>query len=342
MLLKCCLPAIVDQLNSSKLIQDRITTHLVKQLLLTCAVTLICGWVLRANLTNDCLKATDRNMQPAHTTRTNNAETKDQQRRPTTRIRSRYYTSTRGEYNTARAISSHRAMASAIAAADGVGGPLAADLELLERTQALVAAERSLTLTMEKVEPWLTSSISGKLAGDNSNPGHFEKRVRPIPTSMDQVKQVLAVSRNFASRTSAPAGWNPNAPVVGFSTPNPLPHQLRGGALAALQLERARQAEIDKKRKRQEEEEQAKDAKRQAEAATADMMDMEPSTPKNSNQTTDPKRKDIDGANRAKAPTGGPSRPRAATRTSQQNIQPTTMNLSDSSSSSSEEDSDDE
>ena len=233
-------------------------------------------------------------------------------------------------------------MTSTVSTANGAGSSTAADLELLEKTQALVAAERSLTLTMEKVEPWLTSSISGKLAGDNSNPGHFKKRVRPIPTSMDQVKQVLAVSRNFASRTSAPAGWNPNAPVVGFSTPNPLPHQLRGGSLAALQLERARQAEIDKKRKRQEEEEQAKDAKRQAEAATADMMDTEPSTPKNSNQTTDPKRKDVDGSNRAKAPTGGPSRPRAAARTSQQNIQPTTMNLSDSSSSSSEEDSDDE
>jgi hypothetical protein len=37
-----------------------------------------------------------------------------------------------------------------------------------------------------------------------------------------------------------------------------MPHQLRGGALAALELERARQAERDKKRKRQEEEEKVK------------------------------------------------------------------------------------
>ena len=33
MFIECCLPAIVDQLDSSKLIRDRITTHLVKQLL---------------------------------------------------------------------------------------------------------------------------------------------------------------------------------------------------------------------------------------------------------------------------------------------------------------------
>ena len=33
MLLKCCLPAIVDQLDSSRLIWDRIATHPMKQLL---------------------------------------------------------------------------------------------------------------------------------------------------------------------------------------------------------------------------------------------------------------------------------------------------------------------
>ena len=58
----------------------------------------------------------------------------------------------------------------------------------------------------------------------------------------------MAVARNLANRTSAPVGWNPMAPVIGFSTPNPMPHQLRGGALATLQLERAKQAESDKKR----------------------------------------------------------------------------------------------
>ena len=57
----------------------------------------------------------------------------------------------------------------------------------------------------------------------------------------------------MASRTSAPAGWNPQAPLTGFSTPNPLPHQLRGGVLAARQLEDAKQAERDEKRRKLEE-----------------------------------------------------------------------------------------
>ena len=109
-------------------------------------------------------------------------------------------------------------------------------LELLEKLQSVIQVEKALTETLERVEPWLRSSQS-------TNP-----RVRPLPTSLEQAEQVLAVARNLANRTSAPAGWNPMAPVIGFSTPNPMPHQLRGGALATLQLERAKQAEADKKR----------------------------------------------------------------------------------------------
>lgn len=103
--------------------------------------------------------------------------------------------------------------------------------------QALIKAERDLTDAIEQAEPWLSSSTS-------TTP------VRPLPTSMAQVEQVLALARNLSARTSAPAGWNPQAPVTGFATPNPLPHQLRGGALGTLQLERARAA----KRQRQEQE----------------------------------------------------------------------------------------
>lgn len=66
---------------------------------------------------------------------------------------------------------------------------------------------------------------------------------------MDQVNNVLALARIYASRTSAPAGWNPNAPAIGFSMPNPMPHQLRRGQLAALQLDQAKLAENEKKRK---------------------------------------------------------------------------------------------
>ena len=190
------------------------------------------------------------------------------------------------------------------------------DLSLLEKTQALIEIERSLTATIERVEPWLTSNTtSGKV--------HFERRVRPIPRSMDQVKQILAVSRNYASRTSAPAGWNPMAPVVGFSTPNPLPHQLRGGALAALQLERAREVENAKKRRRQEQEEEAKAAKKKAEA---EAMDVEENKAQKRSEPSS-------------RPTRAENQPRRA---SQQRAKPqqVDMNLSDSDDSSEESDED--
>lgn len=134
----------------------------------------------------------------------------------------------------------------------------------------MIELERSLTKSIEKVEPWLTTTASNNssivnIIGNNKSRAGIGARVRPIPTSMDEAQRVLAVARNFSGRTSAPAGWNPNAPVIGFSTPNPLPHQLRRGALAALELQRARQAERDKKRKRQEElqEEQNKEKEKQ-------------------------------------------------------------------------------
>lgn len=208
----------------------------------------------------------------------------------------------------------------------------ASDLRLLEKTQALMEVERSLTATLEKVEPWLrhnTTLTPSSMHG-------FGKRVRPLPTTMEQVQQVLAVARNYSSRTSAPAGWNPAAPVMGFATPNPLPHQLRGGALAALQLERARQEERSQKRKRREEEEEQAKAKKLAEESktkAATSQEEGTTAPSSSNQATDP-------AQNRPAMAGNPNPPplRRASRPQPQVIQ-TTMNLSDSSS---EEDSDDE
>ena len=35
--------------------------------------------------------------------------------------------------------------------------------------------------------------------------------------------------------------WDANLPVIGFARPTPLPHQLRGGALGAMQLKMARE-----------------------------------------------------------------------------------------------------
>lgn len=225
---------------------------------------------------------------------------------------------------------------------------------LLEKTQAMIKIERLLTLSMEKVEPWLTSNTTDpQYASRNSN---TVWRVRPVPSTMEQVEQVLAVARNLSTRTSAPAGWNPNAPVVGFSTPNPLPHQLRGGALGALELQRARQqlqekaaAEQKKRKQREEEEKLAKKQKleREKQEGSDDPMDLD------SSNRSDPKAMDA-ASHRPKTatpatvttrPTAATTAPRTLLATPQQAQQQlpvtaATMNLSDSSSS--EEDDDDD
>ena len=99
------------------------------------------------------------------------------------------------------------------------------DNGLLDRTTTIMEAEMALTRILEKVDPWLKAA--------DVNPHH--RRVRPIPSTMEEAKTILSVARNLSNRTSAPAGWNPGAPITNFATPNPLPNQLRGGALAALQ-----------------------------------------------------------------------------------------------------------
>ena len=224
-------------------------------------------------------------------------------------------------------------------------------LTLLRKTQALINVERSLTLTLAKVEPWLSISSSSSNNNNNTGVGNNNvpatkvgmKRVRPIPTTMEEVRHVLAVGRNYASRTSAPAGWNPNAPVVGFSTPNPLPHMLRGGTLAALQLEGAKQeaAEIDLKRKRQQEMElvaSAKKKKQKEQAAEEEGQDAA------NNHNQNKKRKDEEGANAAAAAAVAKRRLSQQQQQQQQQRQSiqmkvTSMNL-DSSSSSEDDDSD--
>lgn len=196
----------------------------------------------------------------------------------------------------------------------------ASSMSLLVKMQALIEVERSLTATLERVDPWLPQNTL------KPSSRAYAKRVRPIPTNMEQVEQVLAVARSYSSRTSAPAGWNPAAPVIGFSTPNPMPHQLRGGALAALQLERARQEERSQKRKRQEEEQEKAKAKKMAEE-----KESKSNKPAGTNQPVAP----MDSA-----PTKpGSQSVRRASRPAPQVLQ-TTMNLSDSSSS--EEESDEE
>ena len=161
---------------------------------------------------------------------------------------------------------------------------------LLKKAQAMIELEQSLTATIEKVEPWLPNCNAGN--NTSSRP-----RVRPLPTSMEQVDVILAVARNWAARTSAPAGWNPAAPVMGFTTPNPMPHQLRGGALAGMQLERARQGERDKKRQRLEQQQKLKESeiaaskKSEDDSTNKDPMDLDLAT--DEKDALDPKHREI-------------------------------------------------
>jgi len=213
---------------------------------------------------------------------------------------------------------------------------------LLQKVQDVLQAEAALTASLVKVEPWLQQSSSQHKLANPHRP-----RVRPIPTTMDQVEQVLAVARMLSKRTSAPAGWNPNAPVMGFSTPNPLPHQLRGGALAALQLERARQMEREKKRQRiQEQEDSAKASQMEDE----DMDEADHGVDPNDAAEQDPKRREVvqheHQLDRSRSDLARSDADRRAARNLQSQRQAqrqdVSMNLSDSSSSSSSDDDEDD
>ncbi len=112
-------------------------------------------------------------------------------------------------------------------------------MTLLDHVRALVEAERGLTEALEQTLPLLSSNFN---LGAGAEP-----HLLPSPRSSAEVPTILAVARAYSLRTSAPPAWNTNLPVVGFATPNPQPHQLRGGALGAMQLSLARE---EKKRKR--------------------------------------------------------------------------------------------
>lgn len=130
---------------------------------------------------------------------------------------------------------------------------------LLDHVRALVEAERGLTEALEQTLPLLNSfNSSSVIPPSSSSKRGAEPPLLPAPHSSADVPTILAVARSYSLRTSAPPAWNTNLPVVGFATPNPLPHQLRGGALGAMQLNLARE---EKKRKRKEllEEEQQRE-----------------------------------------------------------------------------------
>jgi Vitamin-D-receptor interacting Mediator subunit 4 len=229
-------------------------------------------------------------------------------------------------------------------------------LQQLDQLHAVIQMEDELTSWIERVRPWIQSSdrteqhTHGAGAGDvNSNDSNYDDsiysnmcRVRPIPTTMGQVHDILCVARSYANRTSAPPGWIPTAPVLNFSTPNPLPHQLRHGALAALQLQRAlqqQQAEAEaaavRKRKIQQ-------AAVEQEAAVADRIAAELAHNKLQNNNNDNSSTEPQHPASAKTqlqqhhhvpPVVVPQQPKRP----RQDI---TMNLSDSSSSDDDEDDD--
>jgi hypothetical protein len=89
---------------------------------------------------------------------------------------------------------------------------------LLEKTQKLIELEHLLNISLEKVKPWLTANTTSSSFASRTT----GTRARPIPTIMDQVHAILSVARNLSTCTSAPSGWNPATPVIGFSTPHQL------------------------------------------------------------------------------------------------------------------------
>lgn len=113
---------------------------------------------------------------------------------------------------------------------------------LLDHICNLVEAEQLLTEAIEKSLPLLSNNHqSSSSSVILSSSQQAEPPLLPTPRNTEEVSTILAVARAYSLRTSAPPMWNPNLPVIGFATPNPLPHQLRGGALGAMQLKLARE-----------------------------------------------------------------------------------------------------
>jgi len=229
-----------------------------------------------------------------------------------------------------------------------------ADASLLSCVKLLVDAERGLTQALERSQPLIqptrptnkppTKSVNN--SGDindnavyhNDDDGDFiqssisNTNLFSTPRNMEAVEVVLSLARTYASRTSAPpSGWDPSIPMLTFSTPNPLPHQLRGGALGAMQLNMAHHEKQEQNEKRIEEEEQKK-KRREDEAVEAAAL-----VAKNTKNSNSKRARAEDDARAQRR-----RQQRRASANTEQVRQTTTMNLSDSSSSSCDDSSDEE
>mmetsp|Transcript_24846 Transcript_24846/g.35051 ORF Transcript_24846/g.35051 Transcript_24846/m.35051 type:complete len:234 (-) Transcript_24846:952-1653(-) len=217
-----------------------------------------------------------------------------------------------------------------------VNNNIMGSLEQLNRVQALIEVERSLTKALEKSASLLDSSTK------SSNIINYDPDApvtRPTPKNIKEVELVWAVARNLASRTSAPAGWNPACPPVGFATPNPRPDQLRGGALGTLQLERAQKANTaEQNKKRQRLEEEARKKKEESESRAKRARE----------GSLDPKSRELSGKghqiglDRTNSDIVRSANDQQRKRPSVQPVVEASMKLSDSSSSEEEEDDDDD
>jgi hypothetical protein len=174
----------------------------------------------------------------------------------------------------------------------------------------------------------------------NSSSHHI--RIRPIPRTMGQVQAILSLGRSYSNRTSAPAGWTSTTPLIHFTTPNPLPHQLRHSALATLQLQRTIDAGAAKeqqeratrlKRKLEQEASSKRALKSQNNSHNNDIIDMDTSM--------DVSTKDTAGSNTNQRPLVVPSYPQSTPVVSSSILRPRlpprttqiSMNLSDDESS---------
>lgn len=179
---------------------------------------------------------------------------------------------------------------------------------LLSCVKDLVQVEMSLTQILETTKPLLDLAT---------------------PKNMSEVNSILSLARTYSTRTSAPPGWNPNLPVMHFSTPNPLPHQLRQGALGAMELNLVKEERMAKRRKMEQEllnKKAEEEQRRNADEANKNNIDAE--------NNIDPKKMEVINMDNKVVDT------KMAGRKQEPKVASFSMNLSDSDDSSSEDDSD--
>jgi len=192
---------------------------------------------------------------------------------------------------------------------------------LRSTVQSLVKLEMSLTQSLSKIRPLLQDLAT--------------------PQTMSQVDTILSLARSYSTKTSAPPGWNPNLPVIHFSTPNPLPHQLRQGELGAMELQMAKE-ERNRKRRRIQLEKMQQKALQETERRNSQVLLKDRANDPKKREVMNHVQMDNEEAERRKEEKKKlldrnimNSKPAAPTR-----MVPTSMNLSDDSSSEEEEDDD--